>query len=141
MSIATAIGGGVAAGVIAIIAAAVYRDASRVGVDLGSPSLWAAFIVITSGVALVTAILVPDAPIPGVLVLAALGPLLYVLERDDSMHGDDPADPTLLPSESGRSDAASESGRSDAASDAGGPTEPDVPADPDQRDQRDDPDT
>ena len=132
MSIATAIGGGVAAGVIAIIAAAVYRDASRVGVDLGSPSLWAAFIVITSGVALVTAILVPDAPIPGVLVLAALGPLLYVLERDDSMHGDDPADPTLLPSESGRSDAAS---------DAGGPTEPDVPADPDQRDQRDDPDT
>ena len=132
MSIATAIGGGVAAGVIAIIAAAVYRDASRVGVDLGSPSLWAAFIVITSGVALVTAILVPDAPIPGVLVLAALGPLLYVLERDDSMHGDDPADPTLLPSESGRSDAAS---------DAGGPTEPDAPADPDQRDQRDDPDT
>jgi len=128
MSPATAIGGGVALAVIAIAAAAVYRDAARVGVDLGSPPLWAAFIVFTSGVALTTAVLVPDAPIPGVLVMAALGPLLYVLERDDSMHGDGPADPTLLPSEAGGTDASG---------DAEDSTEPATSADPAQRDHRD----
>ena len=118
MSFATAVGGGVAFGVIAVAATAVYRDAARVGVDLGSPPLWAAFILLTSGIALITALLVPDAPIPGVLVLAALGPLLYVLERDDSMHGADSADPTLLPSEAGGPDATGNSedaSESDAA--------------------------
>ncbi|GAB7009839.1 hypothetical protein [Halorubrum trueperi] len=88
-------------GVATVVAAAlVYRDAVRVGVDLGSPVLWASLVVLTAGASLTTALLVPDAPLPGILVLTALGPLLYVLERDDSMHGDDPADPTLLPSES-----------------------------------------
>jgi len=123
MSFATAVGGGVALGVIAVAAAAVYRDAARVGVDLGSPPLWAAFIALTAGIALITALLVPDAPIPGVLVLAALGPLLYVLERDDSMHGDDPADPTLLPSEAGGPDASD---------DSEAPSEPDAAPDSDR---------
>jgi len=121
MSLATAVGSGVALGVIAAAAAAVYRDAARVGVDLGSPPLWAAFIVLTSGAALTTALLVPDAPIPGVLVLAALGPLLYALERDDSMHGDDPADPTLLPSEADDPDATGDGDDS---------TKPDASTDP-----------
>jgi len=101
MAVTTVLGGGAA---LLVAAALVYRDAARVGVDLGSPPLWAGLLVVTSGAALITFLLVPDAPLPGVLVLAALGPLLYFLERDDSMHGDDPADPTRLPSESERAD-------------------------------------
>ena len=104
MSVITVLGVGVAALLAAVAAALVYRDADRVGVDLGSPLLWAAFVLVTSAVAASTALLVPDAPIPGVLVVASLGPLLYLLERDDSMHGDGPADPTRLPNESERAE-------------------------------------
>ncbi|MDZ5811897.1 hypothetical protein U4E84_11145 [Halorubrum sp. AD140] len=104
MSVTTAVVAGGGAAVVALVAAAVYRDAARVGVDLGSPPLWAALVVVSGGASLLTAVLVPDAPLPGVLVLTVLGPLLYLLERDDTMHGDDPADPTRLPSESDAAD-------------------------------------
>ena len=101
MTVTTALvagGGGV---VVALIAAVVYRDAARVGVNLGSPAAWSALVVLTGGASVVTLVLVPEAPLPGVLVLTALGPLLYLLERDDSMNGEDAADPTRLPSQSG----------------------------------------
>jgi hypothetical protein len=108
MSLTTGLGVGVGALLAATAAALVYRDADRVGVGLGSPRLWAGFVVVTSALSAITVLLVPDAPLPGVLVVAALGPLLYLLERDDSMHGDDPADPTRLPSESERADDGEE---------------------------------
>jgi hypothetical protein len=103
MAVSTVVGVG-AALLVAAAAALVYRDAARVGVDFGSPALWAGLLAITAGAAVTTALLVPDAPFPGLLVLAALGPLLYLLERDDAVRGDDPADPTRLPSESDRAD-------------------------------------
>ncbi|MUW15869.1 hypothetical protein GJ633_15620, partial [Halorubrum sp. CBA1125] len=74
MSITPVLGGGVASLLVAVAAAAVYRDAARVGVDFGAPALWAALVVLTSGLALITALLVPEAPLPGLLVLVALGP-------------------------------------------------------------------
>ena len=101
MSLLMALVGGVA---VVVAVAVVYRDATRVGVDAGTPALWAAFVGLTAGAGLTTALVVPDAPLPGVLVLAALGPLLYLLERDDTLHGDDSADPTRLPS-AGRTEA------------------------------------
>ncbi|GAA0517041.1 hypothetical protein SAMN04488066_11013 [Halorubrum aquaticum] len=94
MSLAAAAGG-----LLLVLAAAlVHRDATRVGVEFGSPALWTGLVLLAGGTGAVTALLVPDAPIPGVLVVVALGPLLYLLERDDSLHGDDDADPTRLPS-------------------------------------------
>lgn len=84
--------------VVGLAVAFVYRDAVRVGVDVGSPAAWAGLVALTAGVGVATAVLVPDAPLPGVLVVVALGPLLYLLERDDSLHGDDDPDPTQLPS-------------------------------------------
>ncbi|MGZ0747909.1 hypothetical protein [Haloparvum sp. AD34] len=78
-------------------AAAVVRDANRVGVT--RPYAWAAlvFASVASGAVLPT--VVPDVPLPGLLVMVVFGPTLYVLERDDSQHGDAPSDPTTLPSQ------------------------------------------
>ena len=111
----------VAGGGALVVAATtlVYRDATRIGVETGSHGLWAALVAVTAGAGVATAVAVPDAPIPGVLVLVALGPLVYALEREDSVHGDDPADPTRLPSDRDRSggsetrDASEPGGTSD----------------------------
>ena len=83
---------------LVVVAGLVYWDATRIDVDAGSPALWAGLVAVTTGAGVATALAVPDAPLPGVLVLVALGPLLYALEREDSVHGETPADPTQLPS-------------------------------------------
>ncbi len=111
--------------VVVAAAALVYRDATRIDVETGSPGLWAALVTLTGGAGLATAVAVPDAPVPGVLVLVALGPLVYALEREDSVHGDDPADPTRLPSDRDRSDdsATRDASRDAGASNGGGTAE------------------
>lgn len=114
MSLVVAISAVASFGVVAFLTALVYRDAARIGVDLGSPALWAGFVALTGGIAVLTAVIAPDAPLPGVLVVAALGPLLYLLERDDST-GDDPTEPVQLPN------AADES-ETDSAQDADEPS-------------------
>jgi len=92
--------GTLATGAVALVVVAglVYWDAGRINVDAGSPALWAGLVAGTTGAGVATALAVPDAPLPGVLVIVALGPLLYALEREDSVHGEAPADPTQLPS-------------------------------------------
>lgn len=109
MSLA-AVAGGI---LLALVAGVVHRDATRVGVDSGSPALWAGLVLLTGGIGAITALLVPDAPIPGVLVVVALGPLLYLLERDDSLHGDDDPDPTRLPSAAAADDVNDDAEPSD----------------------------
>lgn len=111
-------------------AAAVYRDATRIGVDAGSPRLWAGLVALTAGAGVATAAAVPDAPLPGVFVLVALGPLLYLLERDDSVHGEDPADPTRLPSAGREPSAAEAAGDAEGAGKTDAPEQ--TPADPER---------
>lgn len=100
VSLTTGPAGTLAIGVIGLVVVAglVYWDAERIDVDAGSPVLWAGLVAGTSGAGVATALAVPDAPLPGVLVLVALGPLVYALEREDTVHGEAPADPTQLPS-------------------------------------------
>ena len=76
------------------LSAFVYRDARRT--DVGRPRLWTAIVFASCGAALLTFLLVPAAPVPGLLALAIAGPVLYALERDDTKHGGEPADPHTL---------------------------------------------
>ncbi len=80
-----------------------YRDATRTGV--ARPRLWAGFVLASTAGALALVLFVPTVPLPGLLVLASLGPVLYALERDDARHGAEPADPTRLPSQRAGGDA------------------------------------
>lgn len=85
----------------------VYRDARQV--DVGRPKLWAGVVAATSLFGVV-AILGP-VPLPGALALFMMGPVFYLFERDDAEHGDEPADPHVLP-DTGRSDDDGENGES-----------------------------
>ncbi|OLZ40185.1 hypothetical protein A6E15_03950 [Natrinema saccharevitans] len=76
-------------------AVVVYRDANRL--EISRPALWAGFVAVTCGGGLVTYLGPPDVPIPGLLVMVIAGPALYLFERDDVKHGDEPADPHALP--------------------------------------------
>ena len=87
------LGGGLV--LAAVVAAIVYRDTGDADVD--RPWLWTGIVFVSLVAAAVTLAIAPDVPLPGVLVIAVLGPVLYLLERDDARHGDEPADPRSLP--------------------------------------------
>ncbi|SEW11030.1 hypothetical protein [Natrinema salifodinae] len=84
----------------------VYRDARRIGVS--RPHLWAGFVFVTCGGGLGIFLSPLDVPVPGLLVIVIAGPALYLFERDDARHGDEPADPHVLPD--GRSETADSDG-------------------------------
>ncbi|WP_455449233.1 hypothetical protein [Natrinema thermotolerans] len=94
--------------IVIAAAAAVYRDASRL--EISRPALWAGFVFVTCGGGLVTYLGPPDVPIPGLLVIVIAGPALYLFERDDARHGDEPADPHALPDGPGGDSASDRSG-------------------------------
>lgn len=89
--------------VVFALSGLIYRDALRT--DVSRPRLWAGFVLASTAGALALFLLAPTVPLPGLLVLASLGPLLYALERDDARHGAEPADPTRLPSQGSGGDA------------------------------------
>ncbi|WP_254761473.1 hypothetical protein [Natrinema marinum] len=84
-------------------AGAVYRDATAL--EVPRPRFWAGFVFLAVGSGLALYLAPPDVPIPGLLVIVLAGPALYLFERDDAQHGDEPADPHALPNapESGES--------------------------------------
>lgn len=76
------------------LAALVYRDGRRVGLE--RPLLWAAVVFATVGAGGVLYAVV-GAPAAGSLVVALAGGVFYLFEREDATHGDEPADPHTLP--------------------------------------------
>ena len=88
--LAVGLGASLAVGLTIVI----YVDATRTGVS--RPRMWSALVFITTGGALALYLFTP-VPIPGVLVVAAVGVVFYAFERDDHLHGDEPSDPRLLP--------------------------------------------
>ncbi|MFP9192172.1 hypothetical protein [Natronosalvus vescus] len=85
--------------VIGLIAAFVYRDATRL--EFQRPWLWAAFVATTMLSGLVLYVAVETVPVPGLLVIVLVGIVFYLFERDDAIHGDDEADPHELPVQPG----------------------------------------
>ncbi|WP_331235183.1 hypothetical protein [Natronorarus salvus] len=72
----------------------VHRDSARIGMD--RPERWAAIVFATTGLG-VTLILLTPIPPAAVAVLAIVGPVIYLFEREDAVHGDGSADGFALP--------------------------------------------
>ncbi|USZ72801.1 hypothetical protein [Natronosalvus halobius] len=89
--------GAVLIGAVTIV---VYRDADRL--EFERPWLWAAVVAVPMLFALSLHVVLGTVPIPGLLVLVVAGLAFYAFERDDTVHGDETADPHVLP---GGSDA------------------------------------
>ncbi len=81
--------------VIAVVTIAVHRDASRL--EFERPWFWAGLVCISMLIALTLHLAVGTIPVPGLLVIAVGGIALYLFERDDTVHGEDQADPHALP--------------------------------------------
>jgi len=82
-------------------AGVVYRDAAQN--EVSRPPLWAGVVGIAWGSALGLYLAPLAVPIPGLLIMVVGGPALYLFERDDATHGDEPADPFSLPDGLGNS--------------------------------------
>ena len=101
--------------VVGVISIGVYLDSQRIG--MGRPLVWTGLVVtgwlLTLGLYLLT-----DAPAAGLLVLGIGATALYLFERDDHLHGEEPADPrTLQPTtddESERHETDSNAGSEDS---------------------------
>lgn len=83
-------------GVSVVLAAVVYRDARRVSVR--RPRLLAALVFASLGGAAALAAAVPSIPPPGLLVVALVGPAVYLFEREDARRSEEEIDPYSLPS-------------------------------------------
>lgn len=76
-------------------ASVVYRDATQN--EVSRPPLWAGVIVVAWGSALGLYLAPLTVPIPGLLIMVVGGLALYLFERGDATHADEPADPFSLP--------------------------------------------
>ncbi|MFC7215560.1 hypothetical protein ACFQO4_15905 [Saliphagus sp. GCM10025334] len=85
----------VGAVLVAVATIVVYRDAKRL--EFERPWLWAAVVAVPMLLALSLHLVVGTVPIPGLLVLVVAGLAFYAFERDDAVHGDETADPHVLP--------------------------------------------
>ncbi len=92
--------------VIGLVAAFVYRDASRL--EFQRPRLWTAFVATTMLAGLLLYVFVESVPVPGLLVFVLVGLVFYLFERDDAVHGDVGADPHELPGHPGGDSPESE---------------------------------
>lgn len=81
--------------VAAAIATAVYRDARRIPVPRAR-SLAVLVFASLGGTAAIAA-LFPELPPAGLLVIALIGPAVYLFEREDARGGDEQLDPYSLP--------------------------------------------
>lgn len=106
------------AGLLAVgLSGFVYWDARRG--DVNRPLLWAGIVLATCGGAVLAYLLIPTVPRPGLLAFAIAGPVLYLFERDDTKHGDEPADPhTLADGPAHERDSSEDGGKSDGSTDS-----------------------
>ncbi|MEF8780582.1 MAG: hypothetical protein V5A46_07870, partial [Haloferacaceae archaeon] len=81
--------------VAGVVAGVTYRDARRVPVPRARALAALVFLSLGGTAALSAA--VPSIPPPGLLVIALIGPAVYVFEREDARSGEEQLDPYSLP--------------------------------------------
>ena len=80
----------------ALLSAVVYYDARSVPVS--RPRLLASAVFLSLGGAATLAAVFPEIPPAGLLVVAMIGPAVYLFEREDARRGEETLDPHSLPS-------------------------------------------
>jgi len=72
----------------------VYHDSDRLGMD--RPGRWAGVVFATTAFG-ASVIVLTDLPPAAVVVVAIVGPVVYIFEREDAIHGDGSTDEFALP--------------------------------------------